>query len=36
MELNLHYHGIVAKFVANKTPSSDGCPFMEFSGRNKL
>jgi hypothetical protein len=26
----LHYNVIVAKFVANKSPTTDGCPFMEF------
>jgi hypothetical protein len=27
---NLHYNVIVAKFVANKSPTTHGCPFMEF------
>jgi hypothetical protein len=30
MGLNFHYNGIVAKFVPNKCPVTDGCPFMEF------
>jgi hypothetical protein len=28
--LNLHYNVIVAKFVANKSLATDGCPFMQF------
>jgi len=30
MGLNLLLNVIVAKFVANKSPATDGCPFMEF------
>jgi len=27
--LNLHYNVIVAKFVPNKSPATDWCPFIE-------
>jgi hypothetical protein len=30
MGLNLHYNVIDTKFVASKSPATDGCPFMEF------
>jgi hypothetical protein len=30
MRLRLHYNLIVAKFVANESHDTDGCPFMEF------
>ncbi len=30
MGRNLHNNVILAKFVANKSSATDGCPFMEF------